>query len=505
MKLSRRELIRLGLISAGAAALPAAKLVEVALGEGVPPGDGPTGPASPRVTPFVAHLPIPTPLVPSFKDTAGDHYDIFEKVANIQLLPGRKTPMMTYNEQFPGPMIVATLDRPSIVTYHNQLAINTTIHNHGEYVNGSSDGHPDDFIRPGTSKTFFYPNSSEKDPADVVSHTQWFHDHTEHATAFNVYHGLAGLYLFKDPKDASLNLPSGAADIPLVITDKMFNADNSLFYTFPDHGSGNGFLGDVMLVNGAPQPRLEVGRRKYRFRVLNACDARNVELVLSTNVPLTLIASEAGFLEHPVSTASLFIAPAERYEVVIDFARYPIGTKVVLKNLQGGKRTTNLLRFDVAFPATDTSAVPARLRTIPRIPEARATVQRRFQFERGNGQWLINGKTFDPNRIDAQPRVGDTEIWTLVNGGGGWLHPIHIHLLNFQVLDRNGKPPLPQESGWKETIKLGPGETVRVIMTWPPVPDNGGIPGRFGNTYVFHCHNIEHEDHDMMMQIKVVS
>lgn len=502
--LTRRDLLRLGLLGAGAAALPAGQLVEIALGKGVPPGDGPTGQASPPVTPFAATLPIPTPLAPTRVDAVADYYDIYEQEADVQLLPGPRTRMLTYNGTFPGPMIVATLDRPAIVTYHNQLAVNTSIHNHGEYVSGDSDGHPNDAILPGTSKTCFYPNTSEKPADDIVSHTQWFHDHVEHATSFNVYHGLAGLYLFNDPKDAVLGLPSGPADIPLVITDKLFNADNSLNYPFPGNGSENGVLGDVMLVNGAPQPYLAVERRKYRFRVLNACDARNLELALGSNVPLVIIASEAGFLEQPASARSMFMTPAERYEVIVDFARYPVGTHVVLKNLQGGKRTTDLVRFDVVRDAVDTSTVPARLRTIRRIPEAEATVQRRFRFHRGNGQWLINGQTFDPNRIDAQPRVGDTEIWTLVNESGGWLHPIHIHLLNFQVLDRNGKPPLPQESGWKETVKLGPNETVRVIMSWPPIPDNGGVVGRFRDAYVFHCHNIEHEDHDMMMQIKVV-
>jgi spore coat protein A, manganese oxidase len=502
--LSRRDLLRLGLISAGAAALPAGRLVELAIGKGVPPGDGPTGPASPAVTPFAAFLPIPQPLTPTRVETGADFYDVFMREADIQLLPGRKTRMLTYNEQFPGPMIVATLNRPAIVTYHNGLAVNTTIHNHGEYVSGDSDGHPDDAILPGATKTCFYPNTSEKPADDVVEHTQWFHDHIEHATAFNVYHGLAGLYLFNDPKTAALNLPSGGADIPLVITDKLFNADNSLFYTFPSFDSENGFLGDVIQVNGAPQPRLEVERRKYRFRFLNACDSRNLELALGSKAPLTIIASECGFLESPVSAGSLFMAPAERYEVVVDFARYPVGTKVVLQNLQGGKRTTSVMRFDVIRDAVDTSTVPTHLRTIRRIPEAEATVQRRFVFERSNGQWEINGKTFDGNRIDAQPRVGDTEIWTLRNDSGGWLHPVHIHLLNFQVLDRNGKPPLPQEAGWKETIRVGPDETVRVIMKWPPIPDNGGVVASFRNRYVFHCHNLEHEDHDMMLQLKVI-
>ncbi len=217
-----------------------------------------------------------------------------------------------------------------------------------------------------------------------------------------------------------------------------------------------------------------------------------------------MIASEAGLLQAPVSVSSLLMVPAERYEVIVDFARYAVGTSVVLKNLQGGDRTTDVMRFDIVRDAMDTSTVPAHLRTIRRIPEADATVRRRFVFERTNGQWVINGMTFDPTRIDATPRVGDTEIWTLENSSGGWLHPIHLHLLNFQVLDRNGKPPTAQESGWKETVRLGPNEIVRVIMKWPPIPANGGIVGAFRDTYVFHCHNLEHEDHDMMLQFKVV-
>ena len=501
--LSRRDLLRLGLLSAGAASIPAGRLVELALADGIPPGDGPTGAASPPVTPFAATLPIAARLTPTRSDAFADYYDIFMQEADIQLLPGRKTRMFTYNGTYPGPTIFATRNRPAIVTQHNGLTVDTSIHNHGSYVNGDSDGHPADAIRPGFSKTYSYGNGDEKAPDDVTSHTQWYHDHVEHATATNVYRGLAGFYLFDDPNEAPLNLPSGAEDIPIVIQDKLFNADNSLNYPFPGNGSDNGVLGDVLLVNGAPQPRFEVERRKYRFRFLNGCPARNLQLSLGSTAGMKLIASEGGMLERPVPISSVFIAPAERYEVIVDFANYPLGSKVVLRNLQGGKRTTDVMRFDVVRNAVDTSTVPARLRTIIRIPEADATVRRSFKFERSNGQWEINGKTFDPNRIDAAPRAGDTEIWTLVNGSGGWLHPVHIHLLNFQVLTRNGKPPLPQEAGWKETVKVGPNETLRVIMKWPPVPDIGAPIGQFHDRYVFHCHNLEHEDHDMMMQIKV--
>ena len=326
--LSRRDLIRSGSSARAPRPCRPAAWRRSRWGTACRPETVPPAPTVPRLTPFAATLPIPTPLAPTRVDAVGDHYDIFMHEADVQLLPGRKTRMMTYNGTFPGPMIVARLNRPAIVTYHNQLSVNTSVHNHGEYVSGDSDGHPDDAILPGHSKTCFYPNTSEKPPDDIVSHTQWFHDHVEHATAFNVYHGLAGLYLFKDPKDAVLNLPSGPFDIPLVFTDKIFNADHSLFYTFGDNGSGNGFLGDVMQVNGAPLPRLAVSRRKYRFRILNACDARNLQLGLGSNGPITIIASEAGFLRRPAPAASVFMAPAERYEIVIDFARFPIGARV---------------------------------------------------------------------------------------------------------------------------------------------------------------------------------
>ncbi len=186
--------------------------------------------------------------------------------------------MFTYNGTFP-----RTDDRGNrsiglpIVTYHNLLSVNTT----GPQPRGvrqrraATDIPTMPFYRD-RRRRCFYPNTSDKPPDDIVSHTQWFHDHIEHATAFNVYHGLAGLYLFKDPKDALLNLPSGAADIPLVITDKLFNADNSLNYPFPGRRQRQRLAGRRHPGQRAPQPRLEVERRKYRFRVLNAGDARNI-------------------------------------------------------------------------------------------------------------------------------------------------------------------------------------------------------------------------------------
>lgn len=502
--LSRRDMIRLALVSAGAAALPAGRLVEIALGGGIPPGDGPTGPDSPRVTPFARALSIPPRLTPTRTVAGVDHYDVFMREADLQILPGRKTRVFTYNGFLPGPTILAIRNRPAAVTFHNGLRVDTSVHNHGAYVAGDSDGHPADAIPPGTSKTNFYPNGVDVPEDDVASHTQWYHDHIHHQTATNVYRGLAGFYLLHDPNEDAFRLPSGAQDVPICIQDKLFNRDNSLNYPFPRHGSGNGVVGDVILVNGVPQPKFAVARRKYRLRFLNGCNARNLQLALSTGQSLVVIASEAGFLERPVSLRSLFIVPAERYEAIVDFAQYPVGTSVVLQNQQGGERTTDVMRFDVTADAVDTSTVPDRLRTIEQIAEGQVSVRRHFRFHRDNGEWVINGKTFDPNRIDAEPRVGDVEVWTFENKSGGWLHPIHLHLLDFQVLDRNGKAPNPEESGWKETVSLGPNETIRVIMHWPPIPDDGGIRGRFRTTYAFHCHNLEHEDHDMMLQFKVV-
>jgi spore coat protein A len=194
---------------------------------------------------------------------------------------------------------------------------------------------------------------------------------------------------------------------------------------------------------------------------------------------------------------------------VVDFADVPVGGSVVLKNLGGKDGTANVMRFDVTHRVEDDSRVPPVLRPpkdqedpthLPADP-SEAVRTRRWVFKRQHGYWSINGKIWDPDRIDAAPREGEVEIWEFVNNGGGWVHPIHLHMANFKILSRNGRAPRPWERGWKETVFLDGNETARVLIKFPEVPVEG--TGEYTRRYAYHCHLVEHEDHDMMLQFEV--
>ena len=504
--LSRRDLLKLGLLTGTAAGLPLARLAQ-AVADGNPP-------TSPFFQPFQLPLPIPPNHVKTVTPNA-DVYHVVMREAFAQILPDPrlKTRVFTYNGFYPGQTFQVRRGRPVVVTQRNHLPVNTSVHLHGAVVDGNSDGHPLDIIRPGGVKVYTYPNP---DVDSQSARTEWYHDHAVDITGSNVYHGLAGFYLIHDASEIRLRLPTGRFDIPLVLQDRRFNADGSLFFpVFDTFDSNNGVFGDTIVVNGAQQPFLRVEPRRYRFRVLDGSNARQYRLQLSNDDPLILIATEGGFLERPVFLSSLFIAQAERYEFIIDFTHLA-GKHIVLRNTNlrsddDPTRIGNLVRFDVTLPLSshDTSQIPSFLRRITPIPESEAKLTRHFEFARDDGQWAINKRFFDETlaRVDARPRSGDIEIWELKNGGGGWRHPIHIHLINFQILDRNGGPPLPWEHGWKETVLLHEGETVRVIIRWydvPAGPPRNPPDGKnFKNKYVFHCHNLEHEDHAMMGEIEV--
>jgi len=492
--ITRRRLLKVGLATGTAIALP---LSAARAGAWYGGGGGGTSPA---FTPFTRSMPVPPILVPTSKDATTDYYDISMTTADVEIIPGSRTRIWGYNGQFPGPTIAARSGRRVSVQQTNRLSVPTSVHTHGAYVDGDSDGHPNDQIAPGASKTYVFGNQQN-------ARTQWYHDHTEHQTATNVYQGLAGFYLVRDDFEDTLPLPRGDFDVPIAIQDRTFNADGSLLYP-ASAVSDAGLKGEVIVVNGVAQPSFEVANRRYRFRLLNASNARPYELALSSGSSFQLIATEGGLLDAPLSLTSLTIWPAERYEIVVDFAKETFGAGVVLTNRLESGALGQVMRFDVTRQAPETSAVPAVLR--PASAQVDAThqapgpvaVTRVFKFQKtSDGIYVINGKIYDKNRIDAAPRPGDTEIWELQNGWG-WSHPVHIHLVNFKILDRNGYAPTPQERGWKETVVLNPNDRVRVQMRWPTVP-LGPKPGDFTSRYVFHCHNLGHEDHDMMAQIKV--
>jgi spore coat protein A, manganese oxidase len=350
------------------------------------------------------------------------------------------------------------------------------------------DGYAEDLIKPNHYKDYIYPNNRAS--------TLWYHDHAVHNTSRNVYMGLAGMYIVEDKFELDLPLPKGEYEVPLIIQDKQFSRDGALIF---DDFNRRGVYGDVVLVNGVPWPCMEVANRKYRFRVLNGGASRTFELALSTGDDLIVIGTDAGLISSPIRTKTLRIAMAERYGFIIDFSKYPIGTRVVLNslplsvNLDRDLRATQVMCFDVVRQESDDSTIPDPLRVVQPIPVSSSVRTRTFRFDRNGGEWKINNKTWSKNRVDGNPGFDEVEIWNLVNTGGSWIHPIHIHLVDLQLLDRNNRPPLPYERGWKDVFYLGEGETLRVITRFGP---NIG-------KYMMHCHNIVHEDHDMMTQFEV--
>jgi FtsP/CotA-like multicopper oxidase with cupredoxin domain len=373
------------------------------------------------------------------------------------------------------------------------------VHLHGSASTPDYDGYASDISNPGEWKDYHYPNWQ---PA----RTLWYHDHGAHHTAENVSMGLAGMYILTDPLERSLPIPHGAFDVPLVIADRMFNADGSLLF---DDNDGDGFYGDVITVNGRAWPTMKVKRRKYRFRILNASASRSYKWSLSTGDLMRIIATDGGLMPAPKAVRSFRHAVAERYEVVIDFAKYPPGTRVVLKNSSPKnnvdfENVDKVMAFDVVggpFETAGNSVPPVLFPDQPTmaLDEAESLRTRRIVFARNNGRWTINGSTWDDvvrsgfTKVIADPYIDDVEVWELVNPSGGWHHPAHIHFVDFKILSRNGRPPMPHEIGPKDVVYLGENETVRVLVKF----DHGR--GR----YMLHCHNLVHEDHDMMAQFEI--
>lgn len=507
MKISRRQLLKWGAVGTAGLALPAGTLqlplAKIGAAERL---------VSPPTKPFMVPLPLPPELKLTRTDDTTDYYQVTQKPGMAQILPGLTTPIWGYNGIFPGPTIEARSGRKVIVRQINELPVPVSTHLHGGNTPPDSDGHPMDLIMPKADsnvrpmssmvmndsghsmngaqnfKDYIYPNNQ-------LAATHWYHDHRMDFTGPQIYKGLAGFYLIRDEVEDELPLPKGDHEVPIMIADCTFNADGSFFYPSLDPTLSkmpgllgkysSGMLGDTILVNGAVQPFFEVSNTKYRFRFLNGSNARIYQLALSSGLPFVQIGSDGGLLPAPVNLQTIRISPAERFDVVIDFSAYPVGTQLILKNLLGAGTTAEIMRFDVVRQAKEESAIPAKLANFEPLDPASATVTRSFQFFYGLAMWTINGKYYDPNRADANPRLGATEIWDFSSDGD---HPIHLHLVNFQVLSRNGRVPDPEDAGYKDTILLRKGEKARVIARFE------GYKG----LYVFHCHNAEHEDMRMM-------
>lgn len=478
---------------------------------------------------FRAGLPLPPVLRPVRTDATGDHYEITQQVAKLEILPGVRTEAWTYGGSFPGPTLATRSGRAALVTHRNELPVPTTTHLHGGHTPADSDGYPADLVLPvGTSedaarqmadmagmpgmsgmrhpagqnvvgeRTYTYPGRQR-------AATLWYHDHRMGFTGPAVWYGLAGFHLVHDDEEAALPLPHGERDLPLMIADRSFADDGSFRYPAVDPDLGepgvtadyaNGVLGDVILVNGAPWPRLDVDPVRYRLRLLNASNSRLYRLELDPQPAggdaLVQIGSDGGLLAAPVRHDGIEIAPAERFDVVVDFARYAPGTRVRLVNRFGSGRTAEVMRFDVtAKQLTDDATVPDRLAVVEALDASDAVTTRDFAFRRRRREgWTINGRLYEPGRNIARPALGEVELWRFSTD---LHHPVHAHLNQFQVIGRNGDEPGPYDAGWKDTVDLRPGETAEVLVRFTDYP----------GVYMLHCHNLEHEDMAMMADFTV--
>jgi FtsP/CotA-like multicopper oxidase with cupredoxin domain len=537
-RLSRRDLLRLG------AGLGGSVIFGCGGGRGNPdPAAGAGRSAAPptpiRFGPFSRELPTPAnggirvlkpgpAFATACRFAAGvkpSFYELTMKKAYVEIIPGVQTEIWGYDGEYPGPAILGRMGTPDVVRQVNHLDVETSVHQHGGHNPSDSDGLPmrDQLIHPGDFKDYCYPNApvtgadGNPDPNENPS-TLWYHDHATDITGPNVYRGLAGFYLVTDDLEQGLidggvlpglksNGTGSDLDVPLVLQDRRFNRDGSLFYDPFDH---DGFLGDVLVANGKAQPYLRVQRRKYRLRILNGANARFLMLRLSSGARLLQIGADSWLLPSAIARDRILLGGAERADVVVDFRDAPAevfledileqddgrGPDGDLEDPKLRARGVPFVKFIVEGPAVPNDAAcdhGTRLRPHTAILADEIVRTRRWRFDRGQGAWQVNGQFYDEDRPDATVELGTAERWIFENGGGGWWHPVHIHLASHQVESFNGRPPAIHNAFKKDTTLLGPGDEAAVLVRF------ADYDGRF----VVHCHNVEHEDDRMMVRYDV--
>ena len=465
--------------------------------------------------------------------------------AAISILPGQPTQVWQYTGRvlegdpnaiqaipgsYLGPIIRVRKGQRVHITFSHELPQESIVHWHGLHVPAEMDGHPRFVIQQG--ETFEYE-------FEILNRagTYWYHPHPHGLTGTQVFKGLAGLFLVSDEEEAALGLPSGEFDIPLVIQDRSFDENNQFLYRVESmHDKMMGFLGDRILVNGQPDFTLPVATRPYRLRILNGSNSRIYKLAWSDGSPVTVIGTDGGLLEAPVQRPYVTLAPGERVELWADFSDRAVGDEIKLQSLpftpasggmmgdgmrrgmgRGGHQEAeypqgaafDILSVRVERESDDRQPLPRRLSTIERLsPEDAATTRTiTLQVTPGVG-WTMNGRTHEMGVVapDERVQLGSIEIWEFVNAGRMMRqpHPMHMHGEQFLVLERRITDEDRAawdtvsagyvDEGWKDTVLVMPGETVRVIRRF------ADFPGLF----IYHCHNLEHEDMGMMRNFEVI-
>ncbi|KAI6379790.1 hypothetical protein MCOR25_001921 [Pyricularia grisea] len=472
---------------------------------------------SPEYKPlYSVALPIPPVLEPKqnyTNPTSGrpmHYYEMEIKPFLQQIYPNLgATRLVGYNAMSPGPTIIVPRGTETVMRVANSADQENAVHLHGSYSRAPWDGWAEDLTFPGQYKDYYYPNT-------MTARTMWYHDHAMHKTAENAYFGQAGIYIVTDPAEDSLNLPAGYGkfDIPLMLNSKQYNPDGTLYSPANERDS---LWGDVIHVNGQPWPFFDVQPRKYRLRFLNAAVSRSFALYfaktddVNSRLDFQVIASDTGLFTEPVTTNKIYVSSGERYEIVFDFSQY-IGESIEIRNIpdvdnlgtdRNYEKTGQVMKINVAstLAEPDTSEVPSRLRAVD-FPPAGNGIDHSFRFHRSRSEWLINGVGFSDvqNRVLANVPRGTVEIWELENFSGGWTHPIHLHLVDFRILSRqggrrNGVVEPYESKGLKDVVWLARNERVLVEAHYAP----------WDGVYMFHCHNLVHEDNDMMAVFNVTS
>jgi spore coat protein A len=527
---------------------------------------------------FVDALPRAQTIQPVAVQNGVPFYDVKMRPTKQKLhrdLP--PTPLWAYNGQFPAPTFEARRGQPINVKWENALpgthflpidqtihgaepptpAVRTVVHLHGMKSMPASDGYPEAWFTNGFAQTGpFFETKVYNYPNDQQATQLWYHDHALGITRLNNYAGLGGgQYLIRDSHEDSLGLPSGDFEVPLAIADRFLNPDGSLLYPVEDNGGDPDprvppvwipeFFGDTVLVNGKVWPFLEVEPRKYRFRILNASNSRFYHMTLqeawASGAPVgnpgpafIQIGTDGGLLPAPVTLTDMLMAPAERRDVVIDFtgqqgknflltndapAPFPDGDDVVPAEIM-------LFKVNQRLSSRDTSRVPAVLNSVPLIKPSSAVKVRDLVLSELDSAdpfanpiiAMINDAHWD-DPVTETPKQGTVEVWRIINTTGDG-HPIHVHLVQFQIIDRRpfdtdkfptnlvytgpAVTPGPEERpAWKDTVISYPGTVTRIIAKFDLPAGANPKPGdKF--LYVYHCHILEHEENEMMRPYTVL-
>jgi spore coat protein A, manganese oxidase len=485
---------------------------------------------------FVDPLPIPGVVQPRSTRPSPDHPSIAVPYLRIAMKAAtaklhrdlKPTQIWGFGGSFPGPTIETRSGEGLLVDWINDLPkehlfpidhgvhgaesskpdVRAVTHLHGGKVPPKSDGYPEDWLVPGKSALYFYPNQQE------AAHL-WYHDHAIGITRLNVYAGLFGSLFVRDSFEDGLNLPKGKYEIPISFCDRMLDSDGQLYYPVaadPESPWVPEVFGDAFLVNGKLYPYLGVEPHKYRFRLLNASNSRFFHVALSNKQEFQQIGTDMGLLPVSVPLKILTIAPGERADLILDFAGQA-GEKFIMTN-----EGQQIMEFRVSrAPVNDESTLPKVLRPVEKIPEAASVKTRMLTLgekddRAGNAMMMLLNNAHWGMPVTENPTLNSVETWGFMNFTDD-SHPIHLHAVRFQILDRRpfepeyyykdgtiryigpAVPPAANEAGWKDTVQAHPGMITRIITKFD------GYAGR----YVWHCHLLEHEDNEMMRPCEIVA